>query len=84
MKEYVEKHEAIIDTYYSPIPKDVKEGEVVAHKRIVTSIYLYLRNERDENFMKYYLTREMILDLAEKIKSLEQETKDIEYINLPF
>jgi len=86
MKIFDEKHEAILSVYFSPKGDNLKKGDVVPHQKRVQSITIYQRQivNDQEIFIKQEFTTEMILDLAEKIKSIQTESVEMPYDDLPF
>jgi len=85
-KEFNEKHDAIVSLYYSPKTTNPKDGEVIPHGKIVTDVQFYQSsylNDR-EVFQKITLSKQFIMELAEQIKEIESQEKDLVYKELPF
>lgn len=86
MKVFVPKHEAVIDLFLKPQVKKANQGEIVPHKKVVTSVYFYNRhciNDQDV-YIKVELSRDMILDLADEIRDIDGQIVESEFDNLPF
>jgi hypothetical protein len=86
MKIFDEKHEAILSIYFIPKGDNLKTGDVVPHQKRVQSVRIYQRQilNDQEIFIKQEFTTEMILDLAEKIKSIQTESVEMPYDHIPF
>jgi hypothetical protein len=85
MKKFNEKHEAIIDCYFTPTVK-AKEGETVPHQTKVKNVSIFYPNyfNGQEYFVRVQLPKEMILELAAQIAVIENEIIDSEYSELPW
>lgn len=86
MKVFEEKHEAVIDFWHKPQVDKAKQGDIVPHKKTVTKVYFYQRQfiNDQEVFLKIELTREMILDLSDKIQDIENQIVEMPFDELPF
>lgn len=87
MKDFIKKHEVIVDSEYIPVVESVrkvKDGETCIHKKKVSKIYIYKHTD-DGKYERVYFSREMISDIYNEIIRLETETKTLEYDSgLPF
>ncbi len=85
MKIFIEKHEAVIDGWFKAT-KEAKQGEIIPHQKTVSKVYFYQRQyiNEQESFVKIELTKEMILDLSDSIKSIESEVVEMPFDNLPW
>jgi len=85
MKKFNEKHEVIIDCYFTPTVK-AKEGEVSPHFTRVQGISFYQRhyNGDMESFVKVQITKDMILDLASEIAEIEKNVVNMKFTSLPW
>lgn len=86
MKVFEEKHETIIEFYFSPIANNPKSGDIIPHQKTVSRIYFYNRQFLDgqEVFVKIELTKEMILDLHNKICDIENQVVEMPFDSLLF
>ena len=86
MKVFVEKYESVINCWLKPQIENAKQGDVIPHEKVVTNVYFYKReiiNEK-EVYLKVELSKEMIVDLFNKIKVLESQVGEMPFENLPF
>jgi len=80
MKDFNEKHEAIIESYFSPIPgTNPKDKEIAPHFKRVTIIRMYQNVwiAGQDHLVCIYLNRETIIDLSEAIAEIERGEVDI-------
>jgi hypothetical protein len=86
MKRLNQKHDVVIDTYYTPINTNAEQGEVTHHYTYVSNVYFYKRQiiNDQEVFIKIEIHKEMILDLAAEINKIEKEVVNKPFNNLPF
>lgn len=88
IKDFNSKHEVVIHSRTNAIfdGKEPKQGEVVPHKKVVSNCVLYQLQQFNggEIFFQVWLSRNMILDLAEQIKTIETEIINTPYDSLPF
>lgn len=86
MKVFEEKHEAVIDVWFKPQVNKAKQGEVIPHKKTVSKVQFYQRQffNDQEVFLKIELTRDMILDLSDKIQDIESQIVQMPFDELPF
>jgi hypothetical protein len=86
MKIFVEKHEAVIDGWFKPQVEKAKQGDVVPHRKQVTKVYLYQREfiNDQEVYRKVELSKEMILELSDKIQDIESQVVEMPFDELPF
>ncbi len=86
MKIFNDKHNVVIETYFSTTINGLKEGELAPHNQMVSSISFFAPHHigEQEVYKKIYLTKDMILDLADHIKKIETGTTIIPFSNLPF
>ena len=86
MKVFEERHEAVIDVWFKSQVDNAKQGEVIPHKKMVSKVHFYQRQfiNEQEVFLKIELTREMILDLSDKIQDIESQIVEMPFDDLPF
>lgn len=87
MKTILEKQDVIIKSEWTPktYPKDLKDGDLIDHFNKVKECYFFHYIGEDMKLVRVDLDKEMILELAEKIKSLESEIEKFQYSSeLPF
>ena len=86
MKEFIADHEVVLNIYFTPTVSKAKEDELVPHHKSVIEAFFYREHIKDGQpvFTKVYLDKKMILDLADRIRQIEEETVDYPYSNLPF
>lgn len=68
------------------LKKDLKDGDITDHKGNVYNIEMYY-NHHHNNYVRVFLDKKMILELAEKIKTIEENVTMEAYFcnnNLPF
>ena len=85
MKTFIENHEAVIQFWNAPTV-NAKDGEIIPHKPTVSKIYFYHEHvsNREIKFLKIELTKEMILDLADSIKTIESQIIEMPFDSMPF
>ena len=88
MKDFNTKHEAIIESRLIVNDTNPKGGQVYLHNNVVDSAYFFQPNYVDNAILSYtkvWLSKELILDLAEQIQQIEKRTIETEYFPpLPF
>ncbi len=86
MKIFVEKHEAVIDGWFKLQGEKAKQGDLIPHRKQVIKVYLYQREfiNDQEVYRKIELSKEMILELAEKIQEIESQVVEMPFDELPF
>jgi hypothetical protein len=84
MKKYSQKHEAIIESYFKPVDHNAKIGQVVKHNETVlfASIYKCQFINDQEVYLKIDISRDLILDLAKEIESIEANVIEKEFIDV--
>jgi len=85
MKEFNENHEAIINYHCVPETTDANEGDIIPHKKRVDGVNYYYRESMDaDKYTKLWLSKDMILELADRIKQIESEKVDLPLDTSPF
>ena len=79
MKEFNEKHNAIINSNETPSIANPKNGEICNHFEKVDYIEFY-HPISEKKFIQVKLKRDFILDLAEQIKNIESVIFETEYV----
>ena len=72
MKQFNEKHNAIINSNETPSIANPKNGEICNHFEKVDYIEFY-HPISEKKFIQVKLKRDFILDLAEQIKNIESD-----------
>ena len=86
MSHYIEKHNAIVKTYFNPKHQNANHGDEIPHTEIVSSVEVYSRHiiNDQEVYTKIVLSKEMICDLHEKMLKIEEKIVIRPYDALPF
>ncbi len=86
MKEYNAKYDVVLNIFINPAKNGAKDGEMVEHSKRVQNIVSYypINDKYQTTYIQAFLSRDMILDLAEQIKKTESETVMANYDSLPF
>ena len=86
MSHYIEKHNAIVKTWFKPKHQNAKHGDEIPHTETVSSVEIYQRNiiNDQEIYTRIVLSKEMICDLHEKILQIEENIVIRPYDELPF
>ena len=83
MKQFNEKHNAIINSNETHSIANPKNGEICNHFEKVDYIEFY-HPISEKKFIQVKLKRDFILDLAEQIKKIESEIFETEYVEYFF
>lgn len=90
MKHYVNETDTLLQTRYSarllPGNNRPKHGDLVPHGTVVEWAILKIpvRIGREEYYKDFYLTRDVIMELAKKIRELEEQVENIPFDEIPF
>ena len=86
MKEFLEIHDTIIEYGVYTDVKTAKHGDVVPHKKRVTSAAFFnpIRINGNDVYIKVVLSARHIIEMAEKIKELESQVTELPFEELPF
>ena len=79
MKQFNEKHNAILNSNETPSIANPKNGEICIHFEKVDYIEFY-HPISEKKFIQVKLKRDFILDLAEQIKNIESVIFETEYV----
>lgn len=82
--KHITANEFIFTASFEPVQKDAQKGKECEHKEIVHRVDFYHSDYGNYTFHKISLSRNEILELAEKIKEIESNTKIMIYEPMPF
>jgi hypothetical protein len=91
MKHLFEERETIITTGFflneGVDPEKLSNGDIVPHREAVTSVHFWIE-EQDFNGQtkstKVCLDRKYIIELADKIRQIQENVVDMPFDTLPF
>lgn len=86
MKHLIENREIIINSYLSPLvyTKEVKNGEIIAHKRRVSNISFYHTLDEGASFIRVEMDKTLINNIYNSIQNIESEIVQEPYDSMPF